>query len=187
MGVEAAVAVPSSVLSDEVERGGKYLTFRLGAEEYGVEILKVREIIGLLAITAVPRTPDFVRGVVNLRGKIIPVLDLRMKFGMGQVDDTEFTCIVVVDAEVNGRAAHIGVIVDTVSEVVQIADAEIEETPYFGEALDTGFILGMAKHRSGVKILLNIEAVLAESGVVEVATMAAQELARVSESEEKEA
>lgn len=157
----------------------KYLTFRLGSEEYGVEILKVKEIIGLLPITGVPRTPAFIRGVVNLRGKIIPVLDLRAKFDLGAVEDTELTCIVVVDADPVGTGASVlmGLIVDAVSEVVDIPEDEIEDASCFGTALDTTFIVGLAKHRSTVKILLNIEAVLAEPGVLEMAATA-QELVR---------
>lgn len=179
----------ATALSDvavDVDRGGKYLTFRLGDEEYGVEILKVKEIIGLLPITAVPRTPEFIRGVLNLRGKIIPVLDLRQKFGMGQAPDTELTCVVVVDARLNGISALMGVLVDTVSEVVDISADEIEDAPCFGEALDTAFILGMAKHRSSVKILLNIDAVLSEGGIVEMAAMTEQDLARISAGDAEE-
>lgn len=165
----------SAAVAAEAE---KYLTFRLGSEEYGVEILKVKEIIGLLPITAVPRTAEFIRGVVNLRGKIIPVLDLRTKFGMGYVEDSELTCIIVVDADprATGSSVLMGLIVDSVSEVVDIPPEEIEEAACFGSALDTTFIVGLAKHRSTVKILLNIEAVLAEPGVLEMA-QTAQELA----------
>lgn len=183
----ASDAVATAVLEvgQDADRAGKYLTFRLGDEEYGVEILKVKEIIGLLPITPVPRTPEFIRGVLNLRGKIIPVLDLRRKFGMGRVDDTEFTCIVVVDAKMRGSSALMGVLVDTVSEVVDIPEGEIEDAPCFGDSLDTTFILGMAKHKSSVKILLNIEAVLAERGVVELATMTEQDLAQVAASDVK--
>lgn len=180
----SAVADPEADV--QVIRGGKYLTFMLGDEEYGVEILKVKEIIGLMDITTVPRTPHFVRGVVNLRGRIIPVLDLRKKFGMGAVEDTEFTCIVVVDARIRDASLLMGVLVDTVSEVVDIASDDIEDAPDFGAALDTGFILGMAKHKGHVKILLNIEAVLAEPGVVEIAALADQGLAPAAGDEEKE-
>lgn len=176
-----------SVMEQErAVRAGKFLTFKLDAEEYGVEILRVKEIIGLMDVTAVPRTPDFIRGVVNLRGRIIPVLDLRQKFGMGRVEDTEFTCIIVVDVPLRGNSAQMGVLVDTVSEVIDIAEQDIEDAPDFGASLDTGFILGMAKHKSSVKILLNIQAVLAEPGVVEVATMAEPELARAASKDKEE-
>jgi purine-binding chemotaxis protein CheW len=159
----------------------KYLTFRLGCEEYGVDILQVREIVGLMPITPVPRTQGCIRGVVNLRGKIIPVLDLRAKFDMGRVEDTEVSCIVVVDTLQRGNTVLMGLLVDTVSEVIDIPEAEIESATCFGNALDAHFIHGLAKHRSGVKILLNIEAVLAEPGLIEIA-MVADELANAGES-----
>lgn len=173
MASKAAVAVARRDAEDGEARAGKYLTFRLGDEEYGVEILKVKEIIGMMPITSVPRTPEFIRGVLNLRGKVIPVLDLRRKFGMGGAEDTEFTCIVVVDAALRGTSALMGIVVDTVSEVVDISTEEVVDAPCFGASVDTTFILGMAKHRDSVKILLNIEAVLSEPGVVEIATSAA--------------
>ena len=185
MASEMATPVVVEARAD-TDRGGKYLTFRLGDEEYGVEILKVKEIIGLLPITPVPRTPEFIRGVLNLRGKIIPVLDLRQKFGMGRAEDTEFTCIVVVDTAVRGNSALMGVLVDTVSEVVDVPEADIEDAPRFGDAIDTTFILGMAKHKSSVKILLDIEAVLAEQGVVEIAAMTEQDLARLTAGDMRE-
>ena len=134
----------------------KYLTFTLGEEEYGLEILKVREIIGLMEITRVPRMPDFVRGVINLRGKIIPVIDLRRKFGMQTTGDTRETCIIVVDLE----GTNMGVVVDRVSEVLDISPAEVEETPEFGTAVDTAFIMGMGKAGDRVVMLLDIGKVL---------------------------
>jgi purine-binding chemotaxis protein CheW len=129
-------------------------------EEYGLEILKVREIIGLLPITSLPRTPVFVRGVINLRGKVIPVIDLRQKFGLDVADDTNQTCIIVVD--VTGQTGGIqgGILVDSVSEVLDIRGEDIEDPPMFGSSVDTAFILGMAKAKGTVKILLNIEKVL---------------------------
>ncbi len=149
-----SIAQTSAVLD------GKYLTFRLDQEEYGLEILKVREIIGLMDITAVPRTPDFVRGVINLRGKVIPVVDLRTKFGMPTVDATEQTCIIVVDISTPDNDLEMGILVDSVSEVLDISSDEIEDTPSFGASFDSDFILGMAKAKDSVKILLNIEKVL---------------------------
>ena len=139
---------------------GKYLTFYVADEEYGVEILKVREIIGLMDITAVPKTPDFVRGVINLRGKVIPVVELRSKFNIKPTADTEQTCIIVVDVAFEDSSIQIGVLVDSVSEVLDISADNIEETPSFGTALKTDFIRGMAKAKGSVKILLNIESVL---------------------------
>ncbi len=134
----------------------KYLTFSLGDEEYGVEILKVREIIGLMEITKVPRMPEFVRGVINLRGKVIPVIDLRLKFGMAAEEDTERTCVIVVDL----GETLIGVVVDKVSEVLAIAESEIDDTPAFGVSVDTEFILGMGKTKGKVIILLDIKKAL---------------------------
>ena len=142
------------------DREGKYLTFTLADEEYGIGILKVREIIGMMPVTSVPQTPDFVKGVINLRGKVIPVIDLRLRFGMDPSDYTERTCIIVV--EIQGEAGNIliGSVVDTVSEVLNIKGEDIEDTPAFGTKLDTDYILGMAKVEGGVKILLNIDQVL---------------------------
>jgi purine-binding chemotaxis protein CheW len=141
-------------------RAGKYLTFRLAAEEYGLEILKVREIIGLIDITKVPRTPDHIRGVINLRGKVIPVLDLRTKFGMEPAPDTEETCIIVVDVAAADNSLLMGILVDAVSEVLDIKEEEIEESPEFGCDIDTSFILGIGKVKNSVKILLDIDRVL---------------------------
>ncbi|MCH7870687.1 MAG: purine-binding chemotaxis protein CheW [Planctomycetes bacterium] len=144
--------------------GGKYLTFKLSDEEYGVEILKVREINGIMKITAVPRVPEFVKGVINLRGNVIPVIDLRLKFGLEEIEHTEQTCIIVVNI---GR--EIGIIVDTVSEVLDIASEDIDPPPQMGGMTDTSFILGMGKVADAVKILLNIERVLDASEVTEIA------------------
>ena len=135
---------------------GKYLTFFLGDEEYGLEILKVREIIGLMDITPVPRTPEFIRGVINLRGKVIPVIELRQKFGMETVEQTDETCIIVVQAE----GMEMGIVVDRVSEVTDIATEEIQEAPSFGTSVDTDYILGIGKSEERVKLLLDIDQVL---------------------------
>jgi len=142
------------------EKEGKYLTFALANEEYGLEILKVREIIGYMDITAVPQTPPYVRGVINLRGQVIPVVDLRTKFGMQTTDVTEQTCIIVVEITQDGRKFNTGIVVDRVQEVLDIAGNEIEEAPQFGASVCTSFILGMAKVNEAVKILLNIDRVL---------------------------
>jgi purine-binding chemotaxis protein CheW len=142
----------------EVEREGKFLTFFLAEEEYGLEILKVQEIIGLMPITRVPRTPRYVKGVVNLRGKVIPVVDLRLKFGMEAVETTDLTCIIVVQT----RDVLFGVLVDRVSEVVDLATSDVEETPDFGVDVDTGYIMGMGNAGDRVTILLDIDRVLAD-------------------------
>jgi purine-binding chemotaxis protein CheW len=139
---------------------GKYLTFSLNKEEYGIGILKVKEIIGMMPITTVPRTPEFVKGVINLRGKVIPVMDLRLKFSMEAIPYSERTCIIVVEIESQDSTVLIGIVVDAVSEVLNIKGEEIEETPAFGSKLDTEYILGMAKMDGGVKILLDIDKVL---------------------------
>ncbi|MBK9118744.1 MAG: purine-binding chemotaxis protein CheW [Phycisphaerales bacterium] len=136
-------------------RGGKYLTFCLASEEYGLEILKVREIIGIMDITSMPQMPCFVKGVINLRGKVIPVIDLRLKFGLEPAEYTEQTCIVVVDC-----GTLVGVIVDTVQEVLDIQSSQIDPPPPLGATVDTTFILGMGKVKDDVKILLDIDRVL---------------------------
>ena len=144
-----------------MEKEGKYLTFALASEEYGLEILKVREIIGYMEITAVPQTPAYVKGVINLRGQVIPVIDLRAKFGMETTEITEETCIIVVEAGQGDRSFSTGIVVDHVEEVLDIAGEDIEEAPQFGSAVNTDFILGMGKIGDSVKILLDIDKVLA--------------------------
>ncbi|MDD2390103.1 MAG: chemotaxis protein CheW [Desulfobacterales bacterium] len=148
------------------DREGKYLTFTLGNEEYGIGILKIKEIIGMMPITSVPQTPDYIKGVINLRGKVIPVIDLRMKFGMESVDYTERTCIIVVELAGPSGIILMGIVVDSVSEVLNIKGEDIENTPAFGISLDTRYILGMAKMESGVKILLDIDKVLSTEETV---------------------
>jgi len=147
------------------EREGKYLTFTLAREEYGIGILKIKEIIGMMPITSVPQTPDFVKGVVNLRGKVIPVMDLRLRFGIEEIDYTERTCIIVVEIEGGAGQIEVGIVVDAVSEVINIKAEEIQDAPSFGVRLNTDFILGMAKMEGGVKILLDIDRVLQGSEV----------------------
>lgn len=141
-------------------REGKYLTFTLAGEEYAIGILKIKEIIGMMPITSVPRTPDFVKGVINLRGKVIPVMDLRLRFGMEAMEYTDRTCIIVVEIAGKAGMVQIGIVVDSVSEVINVKNEDIEETPTFGTKLDTDYILGMAKMESSVKILLDIDRVL---------------------------
>ncbi|MCP4254594.1 MAG: chemotaxis protein CheW [Candidatus Scalindua sp.] len=147
---------------------GKFLTFVLGDEIYGIEILKAREIIGLMEITTVPQTPDYMKGVINLRGKVIPVIDLRMKFSMQENEHTKETCVIVV--VVNDTS--IGLIVDRVSEVADIDGAEIEDAPNFGQGIDSSFIMGLGKVKEKIIILLDIGAVIstAELEMVEELT-----------------
>ncbi len=148
------------------DKEGKYLTFTLGGEEYGIGILKIKEIIGMMHVTTMPQTPDFVKGVINLRGKVIPVMDLRLRFGMDAMDYTERTCIIVVEIEGNSGTIQIGIVVDSVSEVLNIKGDDIEDTPAFGTRLNTDYILGMAKMEGGVKILLDIDRVLTSEELV---------------------
>ena len=142
-------------------REGKYLTFKLANEEYGLEILKVREIIGYMDITAVPQMPPYVKGVINLRGQVIPVIDLRSKFSMETAGVTEETCIIVVEITQDTRKFNTGIVVDKVQEVLDIAGKNIDETPQFGSQVNTDFILGIGKVGETVKILLDIDKVLA--------------------------
>jgi purine-binding chemotaxis protein CheW len=141
-------------------RAGKYLTFQLGKEEFAVQVLHVREIMGVQEITAVPQMPYHVKGVLNLRGKVIPVVDLRLKFGMPETEYTQRTCIIVTQVQGESGAVLMGIVVDGVSEVLNLAGSEIEDTPDFGEEYSGGYLLGMAKVKGKVKILLDIERVL---------------------------
>ncbi len=147
-------------IKNMVDREGKYLTFNLGLEEYGIGILKIKEIIGLMPITPVPQTPSYIKGVINLRGKVIPVVDLRLKFGMERKDYTDKTCIIVVEIKGERGFMLVGIIVDSVSEVLNIKAGDIEETPIFGGGFENNYILGMAKMNGGVKILLDIDRIL---------------------------
>jgi purine-binding chemotaxis protein CheW len=157
----APTVTPSKNSSDTLpQREGKYLTFALAQEEFGLEILKVREIIGYIDVTAVPQTPHYIRGVINLRGQVIPVLDLRARFAMEPTDITDQTCIIVVEINQAGHTFSTGIVVDRVQEVLDIAAQQIEESPQFGNAVDTSFILGMGKVGDSVKILLDIDRVL---------------------------
>ena len=152
-----------AVATTAAVRAGKFLTFFLAGEEYGLEILKVHEIMGMLPVTRVPRTPDAVRGVINLRGKVIPIVDLRSKFRMSH-DGTEETCIIVVQV----RRVQIGIVVDRVSEVLDIPAADIEPAPDFGQEVDTGYLLGLAKTDGRVRLLLDIDGVLAPEAASEL-------------------
>ncbi len=138
----------------------KYLTFKLGKEEFGIGVMNVREIMGLQDVTEVPGTPTHLKGVINLRGKIIPVVDLRLKFGLVQAPFTQSTCIIVVQVLQEGETAMIGIIVDAVSEVLSLGLSEIEDAPDFGAGTENRFVLGIAKFKGSVKILLKIEDIL---------------------------
>ena len=155
-------------------RAGKYLTFTLAEEDYGISIKKIREIIGMMPVTKVPRVNDFVKGVINLRGKVIPVIDLRLRFGMEEIEQTDRSCIVIVEVVAVERTVHIGIIVDSVSEVLNIQEDDIEPPPDLSAGDRTRYILGMAKMEESVKILIDIDKVLSEDKV--------EELERVSNS-----
>jgi purine-binding chemotaxis protein CheW len=155
--VESPVAVARA-------QGGKFLTFFLAGEEYGLEILKVHEIIGMLPITRVPRTPEYIRGVINLRGKVIPIMDLRRKFGMPREVDAQETCMIVVQIQ----GVQLGIVVDRVSEVANVVAADIEPPPSFGADVPTDFLLGLGKAQGRVRLLLDIDRVLSSQEVAEV-------------------
>jgi len=153
------------VFDKQVGWEGKYLTFSLAGEEYGIGILKVKEIIGLMPITPVPKTPEHIRGVINLRGKVIPVVDLHLKFGMMAAADTERTCIIVTEIATDGHKIFLGIMVDSVSEVLKIKSEGIEDALNFGSGLDMAYILGMAKIDQSVKILLDIDKVMSGDAI----------------------
>ena len=170
--METNVAVGGEEQGAFAELAGKYLTFALEDEEYGIGILKVREIIGLMEITAVPQTPSFVKGVINLRGRVIPVLELRIKFGMATQEYDDRTCIIVVEVAGTSGTIQVGMLVDSVSEVLNIVEAEIEEAPSFGvTGVDTECILGMGKIKGEVKILLDIDKVVGKGLLDTIAEM----------------
>ncbi|MBF0227223.1 MAG: purine-binding chemotaxis protein CheW [Desulfobacterales bacterium] len=154
--------VTQTIKTDVNRREGKYLMFSLGKEEYGIVILKIKEIIGMMPVTSVPQTPSFVKGVINLRGKVIPIIDLRLRFNMDSEEYNDRTCIIVVEIAHNSVNIIMGVVVDSVSEVATIKEEDIENTPAFGTKLKTDYILGMAKLEGRVKILLDIDKVLSK-------------------------
>ena len=156
----AETTAPKQAAKTAVDKEGKYLSFALANEEYGLEILKVREIIGYIDVTAVPQMPHYVKGVINLRGQVIPVIDLRAKFGIETTEVTDQTCIIVVEISTGRGTFSTGIVVDGVQEVLDIAGEKIEEAPQFGASVDTDFILGMGKIGDSVKILLDIDNVL---------------------------
>ncbi len=150
-----------SNISHTRTKKNKYIIFSLGNEEYGVSILKVMEMIGgIMDITHIPNTPEYIKGILNLRGKIIPIIDMRIKFGLETKDQGDRTSIIIMEVEINDNITPIGAIVDSINEVLQVDDEQIEKTPSFGVNIDTHFILGIAKAKGKVKILLDIDKVL---------------------------
>lgn len=156
------VANPDSENKNQDRAIGKFLTFFLGKEEYGTEILKVQEIIGWIDITPVPHVPDFIRGVMNLRGMVIPVVDLRIKLGLPPVPVTAETCVIVTHTS----RMRVGVIVDRVCEVVTIAEGQVQAVPSFGGNINTEYLLGIGKQGGRIRLLLDIEKVLATDAVI---------------------
>lgn len=155
-----------------VPEGGKFLTFLMANEKYGLEILKVREIMGMMDVTSIPTTPAFIRGVINLRGKVIPVVDLRLKFGIEAKEDTQRTCIIVVHLTHTAQEMTMGIIVDEVSDVLDIDRNQIEPPPSFGANIRTDFILGMGKVDQKVMTMLDIDRVLTDQEVALVESSA---------------
>lgn len=166
------MATQTSAIQSGASRAGKYLSFHLGQEEYAIQVLKVREIVKLQHITGVPETRAELKGVINLRGKVIPVVDLRLRFGLPEKEYGQRTCIIVVDL---GRAASgpMGIIVDEVSEVLTLQDSDIQDTPDFGKGVETPYLLGMAKVRDSVKILLDIDEALSAPDLSAIGTLTA--------------
>jgi len=165
-------AAPTAALKVD-RRAGKYLAFQLGNEEFAVQVLRVREIMGIQEITAVPHTPNYVKGVINLRGKVIPVVDLRLKFGLPEIEYTQRTCIIVAQIANRSSKLLIGIIVDCVSEVLTLQAADIEDTPDFGSGVELPYLLGMAKVKAKVKILLDIDMVLTAQEVMSLGPLGA--------------
>ena len=155
-------------MKETTSQAGKFLTFKLAKEEYGLAIIKVKEIIGMMDITQIPQAREYMKGVINLRGSVIPVIDLRARFEMEIIEATDRTCIVVVEVEKDDSLHPIGVVVDAVSEVLFIKDENIEDTMHFGTNVDNHFITGMAKTENGVKILLDIDKLMSGDDVSEI-------------------
>lgn len=162
---------PKVSLNEEL--AGKYLTFVNGDEEFGLGILKVQEIIGIMKVTRVPRVSDYIRGVINLRGKVIPIIDLRRRFGLEPAEDTDRTCIVVVQVSRNDDEVTMGIVVDQVSEVLDVAASAIEPPPRFSTAVDTNFLLGIGKIGEKVIMLLDIDRVLRPEEMQEITEVTA--------------
>ncbi len=164
---DSARAPQAQAGKDMSRLAGKYLTFFLAGEQYGVEITKIREILGVLDITPVPQTADFLLGVINLRGKVIPVMDLRLRFGQEYREPDERTCIIVVEVTgADGQRILMSMVVDQVNEVLNVGAEDIDAPPAFGSELDTAYIMGMAKTDGGVRILLDVDRIVQESQLV---------------------
>lgn len=163
---EDTAAQAKAAMDVQRAMAGKYLTFALAGEEYGLPVLRVREIIKMMDVTVVPQVPAYVRGVINLRGKVIPVIDMRLKFHFEAKEAGDRTAIIVVELELTGGRTLVGVLVDAVSEVLNITADEIEATPTFGDQVDTTFMRGVAKVKGTVKILLDLDRVFEAEGTL---------------------
>jgi purine-binding chemotaxis protein CheW len=166
MNASRPAAAETSATTGAPSFGGKYLTFMLADEEYGLPVLDIREIIKVIGITAVPQVPPYVKGVINLRGKVIPIADLRLKFGFGPREYDERTCIIVVETRSRGDKALMGLVVDAVSEVQTIANEDTEVPPTFGAGVKTDYIRGMAKVKGKVKLLVDLDRIFATDDVL---------------------
>jgi len=174
MSETATETLPAEDRAADKAQAGKYLTFHLAGEVYGLEILKVEEIMGMMDVTHVPQMPAFIRGVINLRGRVIPVLDLRLKFGLESQENTMKTCIIVVELGIGTDRMIMGVIVDEVAEVLEIASDQIAPAPEFGSNVNTDFILGMGKIGQKVVMLLDADKVLTETDDIATAIRSSQ-------------
>lgn len=164
-GTASSGATSAGAVARPAAAAGKYLTFQLDREEFGIAVLQVREIMALQDITAVPRVPEYVKGVINLRGKVIPVICLRSRFGLPVAEYGPRTSIVVADVRADSGVMQVGIIVDGVSEVLNVAASDIEPTPAFGGSAAPAYLLGMAKSKDRVKILLDIDQVASAAEV----------------------
>ena len=151
----------------------QYLTFKLAEEVFGLAIGKVREVLDFTSVTRVPQTPDYMRGVINLRGSVVPVIDLNLKFGMALTQKTVNTCIIIVEIEMDGEVTVLGALADSVQEVVEMEPDQIEPAPKIGTKLDTAFIKGMGKRDEEFVILLDIDKVFSEDELASVQSAAA--------------
>jgi len=149
----------------------QYLTFKLGDEVFALDIAKVREVLDFTAVTKVPRTPEFMRGVINLRGNVVPVVDMRLKFGMTKTEKTVNTCIIIVEISLDGDTTVLGALADSVQEVIDLEPDKIEPAPKIGTRLRTDFIKGMGKRNDQFIIILDIDKVFSvdELSLVQVA------------------
>jgi purine-binding chemotaxis protein CheW len=166
--------------------GGKFLTFLLDQEIYGIAIKKAREIIGLMEITHIPKTKSYIKGVINLRGKIIPIIDLRLKFGMAEKPYTDRTCVIVIEIGAQDGRHLVGVAVDTVAEVVNIQKGEIEPPPEYGAQIEGDFLAGIGKLKEKVVMILNIEQVLSREEITYLKHELDNEPKKIESNEAKE-